>query len=121
MDGLKSNDLQAVYYSSVNHKTASEAEKKDVCKRLVGLYTDSKLNVSSCVNKIFFLDTLTKVCDVFFLFRILKRTFTWSELTNNWRVLKNTRVKLMRALKTLLVKIVRRHKRCISIFTRPRH
>lgn len=47
VDGLKSNDLQSVYYSAINHNTATEAEKKDVCKRLVALHTESKLNVSS--------------------------------------------------------------------------
>lgn len=52
VDGLKSNDLQAVYYSAINHDLENEAEKKDVCKRLVTLYGDSKLNVS-CVNKVF--------------------------------------------------------------------
>ncbi|XP_063700975.1 dolichyl-diphosphooligosaccharide--protein glycosyltransferase subunit 2 [Culicoides brevitarsis] len=43
-DGLKSSDLQGIYYSAINHKTVTDAEKKDVCKRLPTLYTDSKLN-----------------------------------------------------------------------------
>uniref|UniRef100_A0A336MZ42 Dolichyl-diphosphooligosaccharide--protein glycosyltransferase subunit 2 n=1 Tax=Culicoides sonorensis TaxID=179676 RepID=A0A336MZ42_CULSO len=43
-DGLKSSDLQSIYYSAINSKTLSATEKKDVCKRLVALYSDSKLN-----------------------------------------------------------------------------
>ncbi|XP_053689672.1 dolichyl-diphosphooligosaccharide--protein glycosyltransferase subunit 2 [Sabethes cyaneus] len=41
-EGLQSNDLQAVYYSSVN---AAEVEKpQDACKRLVAVFGESKLN-----------------------------------------------------------------------------
>lgn len=45
VNGLKSNDLQSVYLA-INHKTANETEKKDVCKRLVALHlhSESKLN-----------------------------------------------------------------------------
>lgn len=46
VDGIKSNDLQAIYYSALNHKDLSAQEKSNVCDRLVNLHSESKLNVS---------------------------------------------------------------------------
>lgn len=42
-DGLKSNDLQSIYYSAINSKNIPAATKTEVCKKLSGLFTDSKL------------------------------------------------------------------------------
>lgn len=46
-DGISSNDLQSVYYSALNLKTLSEADKASTCSRLLSLHAESKLNVSS--------------------------------------------------------------------------
>lgn len=46
VDGIKSNDLQAIYFSSLNLKDLSAKEKTDVCSRLATLHAESKLNVS---------------------------------------------------------------------------
>lgn len=46
VDGVKSNDLQAIFFSALNLKDLSAQEKNEVCERLVNLYTESKLNVS---------------------------------------------------------------------------
>ncbi|CAO1364736.1 unnamed protein product [Diamesa serratosioi] len=40
-DGLKSSDLQSIYYSVINH---SSADKTSLCKKLATIYADSKLN-----------------------------------------------------------------------------
>lgn len=46
-DGLKSNDLQSIYYGAVNSKEIAAADvKQSICNRLPTLYTESKLNVS---------------------------------------------------------------------------
>lgn len=45
-DGIKSNDLQSIYFSSLNLKDLSVQEKTDVCNKLDSLHGDSKLNVS---------------------------------------------------------------------------
>lgn len=44
IDTARYNQGFVRYYSAVIHKAATEADKKDVCKRLVGLYTEFKLN-----------------------------------------------------------------------------
>lgn len=49
-DGLKSNDLQSIFYSSLNLKDLSKEQKAEACSRINTLYAESKLNVSS--NKI---------------------------------------------------------------------
>ena len=46
LDGLKSTDLQSIYYSSINLNSISAADKQGVCKKLAGFYADSKYNVS---------------------------------------------------------------------------
>lgn len=46
LDGIKSNDLQAVFYSSLNLKQLASEEKTFTCSRLLDLYSESKLNVS---------------------------------------------------------------------------
>ena len=46
VDGIKSNDLQGIYFSALNLKDLSAAEKNAACERLVNLHTESKLNVS---------------------------------------------------------------------------
>lgn len=46
-DGIKSNDLQSIYYSSANSKklSLSENEKTAICDQLSALHSASKLNV----------------------------------------------------------------------------
>lgn len=47
-DGIKSNDLQSIYYSALNLKSSLQSqEKTEVCGRLAASYADSKLNVSN--------------------------------------------------------------------------
>lgn len=45
-DGIKSNDLQAIYFSALNLNDLSATDKNEACQRLVNLHTESKLNVS---------------------------------------------------------------------------
>lgn len=45
-DGIKSSDLQNIYYSVINSKKIPTETKDSLCKKLPGLYKDSKLNVS---------------------------------------------------------------------------
>ena len=45
LDGFKSNDLQSIYYSSINLNSIVAADKQGVCKKLAGFYADSKYNV----------------------------------------------------------------------------
>lgn len=46
-DAIKSNDLQSIYYSTLNLKENLPKEQKDqICKRINDLYAESKLNVS---------------------------------------------------------------------------
>lgn len=51
-DGLKLNDLQAVYYSSLNIQNLDTKASVDLCSKLHSLYEDSKLN---CYEKDFYL------------------------------------------------------------------
>lgn len=46
-DGLASNDLQSIYYSVLNTKLddISASNKQNICKKIVDLHKDSKLNV----------------------------------------------------------------------------
>lgn len=44
-DGLKSNDIQSIYYGALNYKAITPAEKQEACKRIVQIHKDSKLNV----------------------------------------------------------------------------
>lgn len=45
LDGIKSNDLQAIFYSALNLKQLTSAEKTSTCSRLLNLHAESKLNV----------------------------------------------------------------------------
>lgn len=45
-DGLKSNDLQSIYYSALNLNQLSESDKNSACNRLLSVHSESKLNVS---------------------------------------------------------------------------
>lgn len=47
VDGLSSNDLQAIFFSSLNIETTDAATKETLCKKIVTLHAESKLNVSS--------------------------------------------------------------------------
>lgn len=44
VDGINSNDLQAIYFSALNLKDLSAQEKSKICERLNTLYGESKLN-----------------------------------------------------------------------------
>lgn len=44
-DGIKSSDLQSLYYSAINYAQLNSNEKKDICSRITKVYSDSKLNV----------------------------------------------------------------------------
>lgn len=44
-DGLKSHDIQSVYYSSLNIDKITKEEKEATCKKLFDSYSESKLNV----------------------------------------------------------------------------
>ncbi|KAL5293385.1 RPN2 family protein [Megaselia abdita] len=44
VEGLNSNDLQAIYYSSLNIQTTSEAEKTKICNNIVVSHAESKFN-----------------------------------------------------------------------------
>lgn len=46
VDGIKSNDLQSIYFSALNLKDLSAQEKTNACNRLLSLHGESKLNVS---------------------------------------------------------------------------
>jgi oligosaccharyltransferase complex subunit delta (ribophorin II) len=46
-DGIKSNDLQTIFYSAVYGKELDLAAVKEACQRLEKLHADSKLNVST--------------------------------------------------------------------------
>lgn len=48
-DGIKSNDLQTIYYSALNGKELDVADLKSACLRLDKLHAESKLNVSNCL------------------------------------------------------------------------
>ncbi|XP_037956936.1 dolichyl-diphosphooligosaccharide--protein glycosyltransferase subunit 2-like [Teleopsis dalmanni] len=43
-DGLQSNDLQSIYYSTLNIEVTNPKEKELLCKKIVEAHTDSKLN-----------------------------------------------------------------------------
>lgn len=43
-DGLKSNDLQTIYYSVINSNKITPDSKSALCKKLSGLHKESKLN-----------------------------------------------------------------------------
>lgn len=45
-DGIKSNDLQSIYYSVVNLPQIKTEDSTSVCQRLQKLHSESKLNVS---------------------------------------------------------------------------
>jgi hypothetical protein len=45
-EGLQSSDLTNLYYSAINAKNVAADTKASVCKKLAGLYSESKLNVS---------------------------------------------------------------------------
>ena len=45
-DGIKSNDLQSIYYSAINLKEIQSEDTNSVCQRLEKLHGESKLNVS---------------------------------------------------------------------------
>lgn len=88
VDGIKSNDLQAIYFSALNLKDLSASEKTKVCERLVTLYTESKLNVSLerkitlkvtnlCFYTLKFISFSPSHC------RNLKRIFIWSVPVNS--------------------------------------
>lgn len=49
-DGIKSNDLQSIYFSSLNLKDLSAQEKTDICSKLISMHGESKLNVSLSIN-----------------------------------------------------------------------
>ena len=51
-DGIKSNDLQTIYYSVINSKKIPSENKESLCKKLPGLHKDSKLNVSIYIRNI---------------------------------------------------------------------
>lgn len=46
-EGIKSNDLQTIFYSAVNGKSLNVADVNGACQRLEKLHAESKLNVSS--------------------------------------------------------------------------
>lgn len=43
-DGLRSRDIQSIYYSSLSSATISKGESKVVCLQLIDTYGESKLN-----------------------------------------------------------------------------
>lgn len=43
---LSSNDLQSIYYASLNIEPTNAEEKKQLCGKLSKLHEESKLNVS---------------------------------------------------------------------------
>lgn len=43
-DGLKSNDLQTIYYSVINSQNIPADSKANLCKKLAGYHKESKLN-----------------------------------------------------------------------------
>lgn len=50
-DGVKSTDLQSIYYSAINSKAIPADVKSNLCKKLSGLHAESKLNVSFFLQK----------------------------------------------------------------------
>lgn len=46
VDGLSSNDLQAIFFASLNIETTDAATKEALCQKIVALHAESKLNVS---------------------------------------------------------------------------
>lgn len=48
-DGIKSSDLQTIYYSVINSKAIPADVKANLCKKLPGFHTESKLNVSKSI------------------------------------------------------------------------
>ncbi|XP_017961972.1 dolichyl-diphosphooligosaccharide--protein glycosyltransferase subunit 2 [Drosophila navojoa] len=44
VDGLSSNDLQAIFFASLNIETTDAATKEALCKKIATLHTESKLN-----------------------------------------------------------------------------
>lgn len=46
VEGLKTNDLQAIYFSALNLDQLTSEEKSSVCTRIILLHSESKLNVS---------------------------------------------------------------------------
>lgn len=60
VDGIKSNELQAIFFSALNLKDLSAQEKNKVCERLVSLHTESKLNVSFALELVVFLKIIFK-------------------------------------------------------------
>lgn len=46
VDGIKSTDLQAIYFSALNLKDLTAQQTEAACQRLVNLHTESKLNVN---------------------------------------------------------------------------
>ena len=52
-EGVKSSDLQSIYYSVINSKAIPADVKANLCKKLSGLHAESKLNVSQILIKLF--------------------------------------------------------------------
>lgn len=71
VSALTSNDLQSIYYASLNIEPTSADEKKQLCQKLNKLHEESKLNVS------FFFPVFVGKYIMFLLifFRNLKKTF----------------------------------------------
>ncbi|XP_030558652.1 dolichyl-diphosphooligosaccharide--protein glycosyltransferase subunit 2 [Drosophila novamexicana] len=44
VDGLSSNDLQAIFFASLNIETTDAATKEALCQKIVALHAESKLN-----------------------------------------------------------------------------
>ncbi|XP_023179599.2 dolichyl-diphosphooligosaccharide--protein glycosyltransferase subunit 2 [Drosophila hydei] len=44
VDGLSSNDLQAIFFASLNIETTDAATKETLCQKIVALHAESKLN-----------------------------------------------------------------------------
>ncbi|XP_055379542.1 dolichyl-diphosphooligosaccharide--protein glycosyltransferase subunit 2 [Condylostylus longicornis] len=43
-EGISSNDLQTVYYAAINHEKITQDEKTNLCKRILEVHAESKLN-----------------------------------------------------------------------------
>lgn len=43
-DGLKSNDIQSIYFGAKNYKEATRKEQDSACEKITKLYKESKLN-----------------------------------------------------------------------------
>jgi hypothetical protein len=106
-DGIKSNDLQTIYYSVINSKKIPTESKESLCKKLPGLYKDSKLNVCICLN---YHPVRLLIIILLSFSRILRRIITMLAQAQHYYVARNSQQSLLVNRKQHLIRTFHPHK-----------